>query len=81
MRFWKRYVDDRSVENNIAAFEMKGYREISRIPWKDERIYFLKELEINQRLLKSIKKRMLGFFGREVRANSSQRENDSTVKG
>ena len=63
-----------SDKKRIAGFEMRAYRRMLRISWKDHRTNqsILEELDTNARLLNDIglQRRKLWYFGHVVRADN-----------
>ena len=67
-------------EKRIEAMEMWCYRRMLRIRWTDRRtnISILKQLNLKRKLLRSIKKRKLRFFGHAYRAYGNAK---TTISG
>lgn len=66
-----------ACRRRIEAFEMVCYRRMLRIPWTDHRtnVSILEELQItdNERLLPTIQRRILKFFGHVIRRDSIEK--------
>lgn len=64
-------------QNRIEAFEMFSYRRMLRIPWTDRRTNrsIIEELRVapKDRLISSIQRNILKYFGHTLRANGLEK--------
>jgi len=59
-------------EKRIQAFEMRGLRQILRVPWTAKRTndWVLDKAEVSRNLLESVKARKLTYFGHVMQSSS-----------
>ena len=72
---WSRNMDTKVTSDNLEAFEMKLYRRMLRISWKEHKTNgeVLHKMKTKRSLLNTMKKRKCQYFGHIIRGNGVQR--------